>query len=561
MDTEEKDLYDAVIVGGGPSGLSAAIYLARACYRVLIVEKKKFGGLVNETNEVVNYPGAEPQNGEELTRKMKKQAEFFGAEFMIADVTALNLDSDIKIVKTDKGDLHCLGVLLSTGAHPRLVGFKNERKFRGRGVAYCAICDGEFFTGKEVFVVGGGFAAAEESGFLTKYASHVTLLIREDDFTCAKAVADKARANKDITVLTNTEVISVEGDSSVRKITYKNNVTGEITTHSAIGGDIIGVFVFAGFIPSNELVKDIVDLDEKGYVITDKNNMTTKQGLFASGDICVKSLRQIVTATSDGAVAATSMEKYLAKRRAVLNVLPKMQKKENRYAKENATFDAKSEGEESLNTGGFKVLDGDMVSQLNTVFSKLTKKLILEVHTNNTEISNELVLYMKEISSLTDHISMKEVSLEGEISEETSNEEMVPYVRVLNENGEPVGINFHGVPGGHEFTSFILGLYNAGSAGQKVSDENIDKINSIKEDIHLTILVSLNCTMCPELVTSAERIITLSDKVTADIYDFKHFKELKDKYDVMSVPCFVINGKDVHFGKKNVSELIDIILQ
>ena len=163
-----ENLYDVVVIGGGPAGLTAALYLARARYRVVVVEKDHFGGQITITAEVVNYPGVEKTSGAALTETMRKQAEGFGAEFLLAEVTGLDLSGDVKTVRTSRGDLKCFGVLLATGAHPRMVGFQGEEQFRGRGVAYCATCDGEFFTGKDVFVVGGGFAAAEESVFLTK---------------------------------------------------------------------------------------------------------------------------------------------------------------------------------------------------------------------------------------------------------------------------------------------------------------------------------------------------------------------------------------------------------
>ena len=188
-----ENLYDVVVIGGGPAGLTAALYLARARYRVVVVEKDHFGGQITITAEVVNYPGVEKTSGAALTETMQKQAASFGAEFLLAEVTGLGLSGEVKTVQTSRGALKCFGVLLATGAHPRMVGFRGEAQFRGRGVAYCATCDGEFFTGKEVFVVGGGFAAAEESVFLTKYARHVTILIRGDGFTCAPATADAAR--------------------------------------------------------------------------------------------------------------------------------------------------------------------------------------------------------------------------------------------------------------------------------------------------------------------------------------------------------------------------------
>ena len=194
MDT--KNLYDVIVVGGGPAGLTAAIYLARARYRVLVLEKEQFGGQITITHEVVNYPGIGKTSGKQLTDTMQQQAEAFGAEFLLTEATGLDLTGDIKTVHTGRGDFRSFGVLLATGAHPRTVGFKGEQEHKGRGVAYCATCDGEFFTGKEVFVVGGGFAAAEESVFLTKFASHVTILMKTDDFTCAEAAAEPARRHE-----------------------------------------------------------------------------------------------------------------------------------------------------------------------------------------------------------------------------------------------------------------------------------------------------------------------------------------------------------------------------
>ena len=239
---EKKNLYDVIIVGGGPAGLTAAIYLARAYYRVLVVEKDTFGGQITITSEVVNYPGIEKTDGKSLMENMRKQAQNFGAEFLLADVRELDLEQDRKTVHTSRGDFYCFGILLATGAHPRMIGFEGEEKFKGYGVAYCATCDGEFFTGKEIFVAGGGFAAAEESVFLTKYASHVTILIREPDFTCSKTVADKARNNEKITILTDTQIVKAEGDSALRKLVYKNTKTGEVTEYQPPEGDTFGIF-------------------------------------------------------------------------------------------------------------------------------------------------------------------------------------------------------------------------------------------------------------------------------------------------------------------------------
>ena len=207
MSENKNNVYDVVIIGGGPAGLTSAIYLARAYYRVLIIEKEKFGGQISLTSEVVNYPGVIHTSGEELSEDMRKQAQNFGAEFMLSEVKSIEVEGDIKKVHTARGTIECFGIVIATGARPKMIGFEGEEEFRGHGVAYCATCDGEFFTGKQVYVVGGGFAAAEESMFLTKYAKNVTLLIRKDDFSCAKSVADQVKAHDKINILTNTEVV------------------------------------------------------------------------------------------------------------------------------------------------------------------------------------------------------------------------------------------------------------------------------------------------------------------------------------------------------------------
>ena len=281
------NLYDAVIVGGGPAGLTAAIYLARARYRVLVVEKERFGGQIAITDEVVNYPGVIKTSGAQLGDTMRRQAEGFGAEFLLAEVTGLDMDGDVKRVRTTKGEIPALGVLLATGASPRRVGFAGEDEFRGHGVAYCATCDGEFFAGKQVFVVGGGFAAAEEAVFLTKYASHVTILVRKDAFSCAPAAVEEVLANDKIDVRYNTAVDEVSGDTALRRIRLRNTATGQVEEYAPEGGDTFGVFVFVGYAPATGLVAGIADLDDAGYVITDAQHRTSAPGLFAAGDVCV----------------------------------------------------------------------------------------------------------------------------------------------------------------------------------------------------------------------------------------------------------------------------------
>ena len=533
-----NNLYDVIILGGGPAGLTAALYLARAKYRTLVLEKEKFGGQITITHEVVNYPGVIKATGEELTETMRRQAESFGAEFMLAEAESLDLSGDIKTVKTARGELKAFGILLATGAHPRMVGFKGEADFRGRGVAYCATCDGEFFTGKEVFVVGGGFAAAEEAVFLTKYARHVTILVRKDDFSCAASVADAAKNHPKITVLTNTEVEEVSGDSSLRVIRYRNNRTGEVAEYRDPDGGNIGVFVFAGYAPATGLVKGLAELNEQGYVVTDRNLKTSADGLYAAGDVCVKSLRQVVTAVGDGALAATELEKYAAAMHRKTGLHPEMpQKKE-----EKKEVPAQP-------TASTTLFDDAMLAQLNTVFSRMTGKLILKLYLDQRPVSAELKGYMEELVKLTDKLTVQEV---------TGGED-APCVKVCRADGSETGLAFHGVPGGHEFTSFVLGLYNAAGPGQPLDAELRNQIADLGKK-KMQVLVSLSCTMCPDLVVAAQKIAAENENITAEVYDLTHFPALREKHKVMSVPCLVVgDGQLVTFGKKNISQLLQIL--
>ena len=534
-----ENLYDVVVIGGGPAGLTAALYLARARYRVVVVEKNHFGGQITITAEVVNFPGVERTSGAALTETMRKQAESFGAEFLLAEVTGLDLTGDVKTVRTSRCDLKCFGVLLATGAHPRMVGFQGEEQFRGRGVAYCATCDGEFFTDKDVFVVGGGFAAAEESVFLTKYARHVTILIRGDGFTCAQATADAARNHEKITVLTNTVVEEVSGDTALRFIRYRNTRTGQVTKHHAADGETFGVFVFAGYEPATELVQGLAELDEQGYVLTDRSQKTTADGLYAAGDVCVKPLRQVVTAVGDGALAATELERLCAAMQARTGLRP--QQPVSRAEEAAAPAEA-----------GSTLFNGDMLSQLHTVFARMASPLILRLFLDETPLSAELRQYMDELAAQSGKLSV-------EVGDPASADHL-PCVRVCRADGDWTGLAFHGVPGGHEFTSFVLGLYNAAGPGQALDEESRNAIHAIQKTMDLQVLVSLSCTMCPELVTAAQRVAAENPNITAQVYDLNHFPDLREKYQVMSVPCLVVNsGEQVSFGKKSIRQLLELL--
>ena len=544
VDTE--NLYDVVIIGGGPAGLSAAIYLTRAKYRVLVLEKEQFGGQITITHEVVNYPGVGKCSGKDLTDTMYLQAEYFGADFLIAEATGLDLKEDVKIVHTNRGDFKCLGVLLATGAHPKMIGFQGEAEYRGRGVAYCATCDGEFFTGKEVFVIGGGYAAAEESVFLTKFARHVTILIRGEKFSCAEAVAEEARSHEKITVITNTVVEEVKGENGLNYIRYKNRITGEVTEYRTKEGEGFGVFVFVGYAPETGLVKDIAQLNEQGYVITDKSQKTSVDGLYAAGDICIKPLRQVVTATSDGALAATELEKYVAKvqsRTGLRTQDPVIREKVFAGKTENV-----SDGNNTTQRVG--LFTTEMCAQLETVFERMEHSLVLKLYQDNRPVSKELQEYIETLTAMTDKLSLELVP--------GNNDEFAPCVKLYKDDIY-TGLAFHGVPGGHEFTSFVLGMYNAAGPGQAMDEDIRKRSKDIRSRVDIKILVSLSCTMCPDLVIAAQHMATVGEYVTAEVYDIQHYESLRNKYKIMSVPCMVINDEHVYFGKKNIRQILEIV--
>ena len=285
----------------------------------------------------------------------------------------------------------------------------------------------------------------------------------------------------------------------------------------------------------------MLDLDESGYVITDKNLETSSKGIFAAGDICIKPLRQVVTATADGALAANAMEKLAASMQAKTGLVPTAPKV-NIHKQENTGSGSTSK----LNQAKF--ISPDMLPQLEAVFGRLTSNLTLEIYKNEDKKSIELLEAMKELVSLSDKLSLKEVK-DGDGA---------PCVRILKD-GVFSGLAFHGIPGGHEFTSFILGIYNVGSQGQAIDPSDLKNILSIDKELKMKVFVSLSCTMCPDLVVAAQRMASLNPLIEAQVYDLNLFPELKDKYKVMSVPVLVINDDKVSFGKKNISEILKLI--
>ena len=550
-----EKIYDLLVIGAGPAGLSTGIYAGRAKLNTLIIEKAEFGGQVNKTYDISNYPGARNSNGPKLMQEMRKQAEDFGVNFMSAEVLEVALEGDVKTLKIDRGEIKGRSVVIATGASPRKLGFKGEEEFTGRGVAYCSTCDGQFFEGLEVFVIGAGFAAAEEAMFLTKFATKVTVIAREPEFTCAKSIADKVLEHPKVEVKFNTEILEASGTEMINYAKFINNKTGETFEYHAKKEDgSFGIFVFVGYAPQSQLFKGILELDKFGYIMSNENMETNVEGVYVAGDLRPKALRQIVTAVSDGAIAATSAERYVIELKERLGIKDEYESK-------------KVEKKEEINTdlGDIQkrsnLLNDGLRTQLKGILARLDKSVTLvSVVDESNSKSIELRDLVLDIAELGEKVSA-EIYTKGENIEVENkiNADKYPIVALLNSEKSYSGVKFHGVPGGHELNSFILAIYNLGSEGQQISEETLNNIKKIDKGINIKVCVSLACHLCPDVVVSSQRIAIENKNVEAEMIDISNFKDIKDKFKVMSVPAIIVNDEQIYFGAKKIDEIINII--
>lgn len=305
--------YDLIILGAGPAGLSAAIYAGRACLKTLLIEKAMPGGQITLTSDIENYPGQLPEgeSGFTLTERMAQQADRFGVEHAYDEVVSVDLTGTEKRLTGRSGEYRARAVIIATGAHPKPIGCENEKAFVGRGISFCATCDGAFFRDQEVYVVGGGDSAVEEALFLTRFARKVTIIHRRDSLRAVKSIQEKAFAHPQIDFLWNTVVDKVDGDDALTEITVRDTVTGDVRIlrpHEE--GGVLGLFGFVGYAPNTALFDGLLDM-EQGYIRTDEDMQTSIPGVFAAGDVRVKHLRQVITAAADAAIAATQAARYL----------------------------------------------------------------------------------------------------------------------------------------------------------------------------------------------------------------------------------------------------------
>lgn len=553
-----NNIYDLIIIGGGPAGLSAATYAGRSKLNTLVIERENVGGQIKTTAEIVNYPGIINTTGPNLVLDMRQQALNFNTKFQDAIVESVELSEEIKILNTNKGTFKARSIIIATGASPRKLGFPGEQEFTGRGVAYCATCDGEFFKDLDVFVVGAGFAAAEEAIFLTRFAKHVTIVAREPEFTCAKSIADKVLAHPKIDVKFNTEILEATGSNLLERAKFINNVTKETFEYNvSLKDGSFGIFIFIGYQPQTELFKDKVEMDRYGYILTNENMETNIPGVYAAGDLRPKVLRQVVTAVADGAIAATCAEKYVTEQKEKLGI-------KDEYVDENPSSQEKNEPSHSTNLpigGQSKLLNDNLRAQLKSILDKIEKEVTLvSIVDEALPKSLELRDLVLDIANLGDKLNAQ-IYTKGTKPEIESkiNADKFPVVALLNDKGEYSGVKFHGVPGGHELNSFILAIYNLAGPGQNIDDKILSDIKSIDKKTNIKIAVSLSCHLCPDVVISSQRIAIENENIEAEMLDLSEFSDLKAKHKIMSVPAIIVNDEKIYFGAKKIEEIISLI--
>lgn len=330
-------IYDLAIVGGGAAALSAGVYAGRSLLNTIIIEKDSFGGQTSTTSLIVNYPGIKEASGPALIREMREQALDFGCVFQTGTIIKTDFSRDVKVLTDSKGnEIKAYAVLIATGTTQRTLGFPGEKEYTGNGITYCATCDGASCAEMEIFIIGGGYAAAEESVYLSQFAKKVNVMIRDEDFSCAKATANLAKDHDKVNVYYHTEIKEVAGDEGMDKLVFVNRQTGEeLIFDKSHKKNPYGMFIFAGSYPNTSFVSDHIDCNSRGYIVTNDKMETNIPGVYAAGDLREKELRQVVTAVADGAIAATVAGGYISniKKKTEIKTIIEIKNKETNHKK------------------------------------------------------------------------------------------------------------------------------------------------------------------------------------------------------------------------------------
>ncbi|MDO5145470.1 MAG: FAD-dependent oxidoreductase [Eubacteriales bacterium] len=544
--------HQVVIVGGGPAGLTAAIYLRRAGYEVLLLEKEEGGGQIRISNEVVNYPGIEKTDGETLMETMRRQAVKFGAQIRREKVVSVSLSGKEKVIQTENAHYEAPVVVYGAGSVPRKLDFPGESKFAGRGIAYCATCDGELFRKKPIFVVGGGYAAAEEAMYLTRYSKPVVMIIREPDFTCAKELADRVKRHPHIKIEYHTEILRAEGEETIKRLVFKNSQTGKEWEFES--AETIGVFIFAGYLPQTALVKNQLACDVHGYLVVDDGKRTNLEGVYGIGDVCRKKLRQLVTAVADGAMAAeTIVLDYPLEKLEVCGNFSGQREGQGEAPSFSMSEPAPGEEEEE---GQFT----HILPQIQEVESRFASSPHCKVYLDETELSRTVRRFMEELAETMPKVSVTYENVEEGKEERAEGKGLLtPCISIFSENDKVRGIHFHGTPGGHEFSTFLSALYQAAGPGKPLEENVRRRVEALCHPVLLEVAVTLNCTKCPKLAAAATVLASHSHFVTTHIINIAQFPSYKEKNQIFSVPFLRVNENRIAYGVKTVEELMTLI--
>jgi thioredoxin reductase (NADPH) len=377
--------------------------------------------------------------------------------------------------------------------------------------------------------------------FLTRFARKVTIVAREPEFTCSRTIADKVLSHPKIEVKFNSEIAYVRGTNVLKEAKFINNKTNESWVHHCDKNDgTFGVFVFVGYEPISDVFKGHIDLDKFGYIPTNEEMETNVPGVYASGDIRPKRLKQLVTATSDGAIAATAIEKYINAKKEALNI----EVEDTKTHKQSENFFSK-----------------ELITQVQYVLDRCSEKISIYAILADSSLSESIKIFLSEFSKIAEDKAVIRFYNKGENSEIEAKiaANIFPVIALMDKDGKYTGVSFNGVPGGHEMESFMLAIYNIAGNGQAIDESLLQRIKNINKPLNLKIGVSLSCTMCPDVVQASQRISILNDKVTAAMIDLQYYPEIRDKFSIMSLPALIVNDNKVIFGRKNLEELVTIL--